>query len=78
MAELLKPFVISCMTEVYRHELEQVCPETGEWTEAKLDLDVLTTNGRFLLDVSVFHALLKGRKRQMRHVKTSEREKKKV
>ena len=46
LAELLRPFVISCMTEVYIHELEQVCPETGEWTEAKLDLDVLTTLSR--------------------------------
>ena len=42
-----------------------------------LDLDVLTTSGRFLLDVSVFHAFLKGRKGQLRHVTTSEREKRK-
>ena len=59
LADLLKLFVISVGTEVYVHELEQVCPETGEWTEAKLDLDVVTREGRYLLDVSIFHPFLK-------------------
>ena len=30
LANLLKPFAISVNTEVYVHELEQVCPETGQ------------------------------------------------
>ena len=62
---------------MYVHELEQVCPETGQWTEAKLDLDVVTREGRYLLDVSVFHAFQKGAKGKLRHVCTSEREKRK-
>ena len=77
LAELLKKFVISCATEVYVFELEQVCPETGEWTEAKLDLDVVTREGRYPLDVSVFHAVQKGAKGKLRQVCTSEREKRK-
>ena len=77
MAELLKKFVISCATEVYIFELEQVCPETGEWTEAKLDLEVVTRDNRFLLDVSVFHPFQKGKKGFQRHVKVKEREKRK-
>ena len=77
LAELLKPFVISCATEVYIHELEKVCAETGKWTEAKLDLDVVTRNGRFLLDVSVFHPFQKVSNGKMKHVQLSEREKKK-
>ena len=76
LAELLKPFVISCTTEVYVHELEQIYPETGEWTETKLDLDLLTSAGRFLLDVSVFHPFQNPRKEKFRHVKLSERERK--
>ncbi len=59
---------------MYVHELEQVCPETGEWKEAKLDLDVVTREGRYLLDVSVFHPFQKGGGK-FRHVCTSEREK---
>ena len=62
---------------MYVHELEQVCPETGQWTEAKLDLDVVTREGRYLLDVSVFHVFQKGAKGKLRHVCTSEREKRK-
>ena len=77
LAELLKKFVISCSTEVYIFELEQVCPETGEWTEAKLDLEVVTREGRYLLDVSVLHPFQNGRKGVQRHVKLSEREKRK-
>ena len=77
LAELLKKFVISCATEVYIFELEQICPETGEWTEAKLDLEVVTQDGRYLLDVSVFHAFQKGAKGKERYVKLREREKRK-
>ena len=67
LADLLKKFVVSCATEVYVFELEQICPETGEWTEAKLDLDVVTRDGRFLLDVSVFHPFQSNGKAGMRH-----------
>ena len=77
LAELLKKFVISCATEVYIFELEQVCPETGEWTEAKLDLEVVIRSGRFLLDVSVFHPFQYGKKGVQRHVRLREREKRK-
>ena len=77
LRDLLKKHVISCSTEVYIFELEQVCPETGEWTEAKLDLEVVTSEGRYLLDVSVFHPFQNGRKGKQRHVKLSEREKRK-
>ena len=52
LANLLKPFAISVNTEVYVHELEQVCPETGQWTEAKLDIDVVIREGRYLLGPS--------------------------
>ena len=77
LADLLKKFVVSCATEVYVFELEQICPETGEWTEAKLDLDVVTRDGRFLLDVSVFHPFQSNGKAGMRHANIREREKKK-
>ena len=69
--------MISCATEVYIFELEQICPETGEWTEVKLDLEVVTQDGRYLLDVSVFHAFQKGAKGKERYVKLREREKRK-
>ena len=59
LANLLKPFAISVNTEVYVHELEQVCPETGQWTEAKLDLDVVTREAQDLLGVSVLRVLCK-------------------
>ena len=59
------------------HELEQVDPDTGEWTEAKLDIDVVTREGRFLLDISVFHPFLKAAKGKLRYNRMSEREKKK-
>ena len=77
MLKKLALFVLSCATEVYVFELEQICPETGEWTEAKLDLDVVTRDGRFLLDVSVFHPFLSNGKAGMRHANIREREKKK-
>ena len=77
LGDLLKRFVISVSQEVFVHELEQVCPETGSWTEAKLDLDVATRQGRFLLDVSVFHPFQKGTKEKFKHVHLSEREQKK-
>ena len=62
---------------MYVFELEQICPLTGEWTEAKLDLDVVTRDGRFLLDVSVFHPFQSNGKAGMRHANIREREKKK-
>ena len=67
-----------CNRSVRLHvfELEQICPETGEWTEAKLDLDVVTRDGRFLLDVSVFHPFQSNGKAGMRHANIREREKK--
>ena len=77
LGDLLKPFVTSVNQEVFVHELEQVCPETGAWTEAKLDLDVATNQGRFRLDVSVFHPFQKGTKEMFKHVHLSEREQKK-
>ena len=42
-----------------------------------MDLDVITREGRYLLDVSVFHAVQKGAKGKLRQVCTSEREKRK-
>ena len=77
LADLLKRFVVSVSQEVFVHELEQVCAETGAWTEAKLDLDVATSQGRYLLDVSVFHPFQYMNKGKLSRVCLKDREQKK-